>query len=146
MATDEGKCIPLKYILETRQRLIIIRAQFYIDPRAIYEVWVRSDQQFVCFCTISVSPTPTEDKEEVEKRNNTTNATTSEKQRQKKVHNSTFSKVDIQEILKKSVITPDFEKLHSVPMYDVSDKKLREQRRVCNKVIYCFFYELIIFL
>lgn len=46
------------------------------------------------------------------------------------VQNPSVGRVDIQEILKKSVITPDFEKLHSVPMYDVSDKKLREQRRV----------------
>lgn len=43
---------------------------------------------------------------------------------------ATASKVDIQEILKKSVITPEFEKLHSVPASEVSDKKLREMRKV----------------
>lgn len=40
------------------------------------------------------------------------------------------NKIDLQAILKKSVITPDFEKLHSVPAYEESKKKLREQRKV----------------
>lgn len=40
------------------------------------------------------------------------------------------SKTDVQEILKKSIITPEFEKLHSVPAYDISEKKLRELRKV----------------
>lgn len=43
------------------------------------------------------------------------------------------SGVDIKEILKKSVITPEFENLHSVPAYNLSDKKLRELRKVCKQ-------------
>lgn len=45
------------------------------------------------------------------------------------------TKVDIQAILKKSVITPDFEKLHSIPAYEESEKKLREMRKVTNFII-----------
>lgn len=46
-------------------------------------------------------------------------------------------KLDINEVLKKSVITPDFESLHAVPQYN--DKKLREQRKVSN-ILFLFFH------
>lgn len=39
-------------------------------------------------------------------------------------------KIDVKKILEKSIITPDFEKLHVVPPIDISDKKLKQQRRV----------------
>ncbi|CAH1111100.1 unnamed protein product [Psylliodes chrysocephalus] len=38
-------------------------------------------------------------------------------------------KIDVKKILEKSIITPDFEKLHVVPPIDISDKKLKQQRR-----------------
>lgn len=40
-------------------------------------------------------------------------------------------KSEVKEALAKSVITPDFEKLHAVPRYDVSEKKLKQERQVC---------------
>jgi hypothetical protein len=40
-----------------------------------------------------------------------------------------FTKVD--EVLKKSVITPGFEKLESVPAYQESDRILQKKRKVC---------------
>lgn len=73
-------------------------------------------------------------KKETQKNNNNNNVNCMSK-KQGNVQNLSFRKVDVQEILKKSVITPDFEKLHSVPMYDVADKKLREQRRVSIEYI-----------
>ncbi|CAH0548706.1 unnamed protein product [Brassicogethes aeneus] len=36
---------------------------------------------------------------------------------------------DVSEVLKKSVVTEDFEKLYAVPRYDESEKKLKEQRK-----------------
>lgn len=50
----------------------------------------------------------------------------------------TVTKADVQAILKKSVITPEFEQLHSVPAYEISDKKLREMRKVCCEVMVVF--------
>lgn len=44
-------------------------------------------------------------------------------------------KIDIQAILKKSVITPEFEKMHSVPAYEVSEKKMREMRKVNKRTV-----------
>jgi hypothetical protein len=40
-----------------------------------------------------------------------------------------FTKVD--EVLRKSVITPGFEKLESVPAYQESDRILQKKRKVC---------------
>jgi hypothetical protein len=40
-----------------------------------------------------------------------------------------FTKVD--EVLRKSVITPGFEKLESVPAYQQSDRILQKKRKVC---------------
>lgn len=40
-----------------------------------------------------------------------------------------LTKVD--EILRKSVITPGFEKLESVPAYQESDRILQKKRKVC---------------
>lgn len=37
---------------------------------------------------------------------------------------------DVNELLKKSVITPDFEKLQVVPAMEISKKKLKEMRKV----------------
>lgn len=37
----------------------------------------------------------------------------------------------IKDLLKKSIVLdPDFEKLHSVPPYEVSNKRLKEERKV----------------
>lgn len=40
------------------------------------------------------------------------------------------SETDLKKILEKSVITPDFENLHSVPPYEVSQRKLKIQRKL----------------
>jgi hypothetical protein len=40
-----------------------------------------------------------------------------------------FTKID--EVLKKTVITPGFEKLESVPAYQESDRILQKRRKVC---------------
>lgn len=51
-----------------------------------------------------------------------------------------FTKVD--DVLKKSVITPGFEKLESVPAYLESDRILQKKRKVCLvKCDWCFLHE-----
>lgn len=40
-----------------------------------------------------------------------------------------FTKID--EVLKKTVITPGFEKLESVPAYQESDRIMQKKRKVC---------------
>jgi hypothetical protein len=39
------------------------------------------------------------------------------------------SKKDVQDVLKKSVITPDFEKKHITPPFDLSERILKKQRK-----------------
>lgn len=39
-------------------------------------------------------------------------------------------KVDVQEVLKKSVVTPEFEKQHIAPPFELSEKILKKQRKV----------------
>lgn len=48
-----------------------------------------------------------------------------------------FTKVD--EVLRKSVITPGFEKLESVPAYQESDRILQKKRKVCLGKLYSSF-------
>lgn len=57
----------------------------------------------------------------------------------KNKHNKEQSKININDILKKSVVlTEGFEELHSVPQYNLSDKKLKQQRKVCSFKISMF--------
>ncbi|RZC38928.1 deoxynucleotidyltransferase terminal-interacting protein 2 [Asbolus verrucosus] len=39
------------------------------------------------------------------------------------------SRIDVQEVLKKSVITPEFEKYHAAPPFEISEKILKKQRK-----------------
>ncbi|XP_018328569.1 deoxynucleotidyltransferase terminal-interacting protein 2 [Agrilus planipennis] len=47
----------------------------------------------------------------------------------KKEKQTYLRKKQLEDVLKKSVITPDFESLHSVPPYEVSKKRLRKLRQ-----------------
>jgi hypothetical protein len=45
------------------------------------------------------------------------------------------SKKDVQDVLKKSVITPDFEKKHITPPFDLSERILKKQRKVHKTIL-----------
>lgn len=59
------------------------------------------------------------------------------KRREIKIIEESASKKEIEDILKKSVITENFESLHSVPLY--SDRKLKKIRQVMMAKFYFFF-------
>lgn len=45
---------------------------------------------------------------------------------------SNLGSVDVDKEMQKSVLQPGIEKAHRLPRYDISDKRLRAQRKVSN--------------